>query len=196
MNINTLDHLFFDNQSFKEKEYKPGEHVFSQGDTAHNIFAVKKGQVKLERYTAEGRVVVMHVAEDGESFAEAALFSDIYHCNAIVTLPTIIHIYDKMPILDTLGSDQDKAKDYIALLSRQIRQLRSKLELRNILSARDRILQYFYLTSQGGDVVVLDKNLKDIAADIGLAHETFYRELAKLEKDGLITREKNKILLF
>jgi len=193
MNIKTLDHLFFDNQAFKEKKYKPGELVFSQGDTAHNIFAVKKGRVKLERYTPEGRVVVMHVAEDGESFAEAALFSDIYHCNAIVTMPSVIHIYAKQQIHDILDSSPDKAKEYIVLLSKQIRHLRSKLELRNILSARERIQQYFYLTAQGSNMIVLDKNLKDIAADIGLAHETFYRELAKLEKEGLITREENKI---
>ena len=195
MNIKTLDHLFFDNQSFKEKLYKPGELVFSQGDTAHNIFAVRKGQVKLERFTAEGRVVIMHVAEDGESFAEAALFSDIYHCNAIVTLPSIIHTYDKQQILDALDSDNDKAKEYIALLSRQIRHLRSKLELRNILSARERILQYFYLTAQDSKIVIPDKTLKEIAADIGLAHETFYRELSKLEKDGSIKRAENKIYI-
>ena len=36
---------------------------------------------------------------------------------------------------------------------------------------------------------------KDLAASLGLAHETFYRELARLESGKLITRRRGSIRL-
>ena len=36
-------------------------------------------------------------------------------------------------------------------------------------------------------------SLKDISVNLGLAHETFYRELARLENDKIITRDEKRI---
>ncbi len=196
MTISSLEHIFFTTNPVKKMTLKPGEYVFSQGDEARNIFAVEKGQIQLERYTVEGRVVSMHTANEGESFAEAALFSEIYHCSAIALKASVIHIYPKQHILGVLRTQPEISEGYIALLSAQIRSLRSKLELRNILSARERILHYLYLAADPESAEVqLEKSHKETAADLGLAHETFYRELAKLESEKLIKRFRSKILI-
>ncbi len=196
MIIDTLDKLFFDASSVQKQNIAPGQYVFRQGDPAPNIYAVESGQVKLERYTLEGRNIIMHIANAGDSFAEAALSSEIYHCNATAIVPSIIHIYPKKNILRVLRSQPDKAEEYIALLASQVRALRTKLEIRNILSARERMLQHFFLIANPSTAeITLNMPHKEIAGELGLAHETFYRELSKLEKDGVIRRRGNKILL-
>ena len=196
MDINTLDKLFSDSGHIKTRKLMSNEYVFYQGDIAQNIFAIKKGQIRLERPTIEGRSVTMHVANVGESFAEAALFSEVYHCNAISTTTSTIHVYSKNQILDALRCEPDKAEKYIAHLSSQVRSLRTRLELRNILSARERILQYLLLVANlKSREVSLDRPLKEIAEELGLAQETFYRELSKMNNEGVIKRNKNKITL-
>lgn len=196
MDIYTLDKLFCDSERIKTRKLLPNEYVFFQGDIAQNIFAITTGQIRLERPTIEGRSVTMHVANAGESFAQPALFSDAYHCNAIANTSSIIQIYPKDKILNALRSHPDKAEIYIKHLSSQVRSLRTKLELRNILSARERILQYLFLVANPESrEVIFAMPLKEIAGELGLAQETFYRELSKLHNEGVIKREKNKITL-
>lgn len=196
MTINTLDSLFHEVSSIKKKYFKAGENIFYQRDSAKNIYAVEKGQVSLERSTIEGRCVVMYTANAGDSFAEASLFSDTYHCNAIATRDSLVHVYPKQKILEDLRTHPEKTEQLISLLASQVRTLRTKLEIRNILSARERILQFFYLSAHiDTGEVLLDISLKSIAEELGLAHETLYREMAKLEKEGVIKRNNNKIIL-
>ena len=69
-----------------------------------------------------------------------------------------------------------------------------RLELRGVQSARKRLLQYIALsTPDGTSAMPLDRPFKFMAEDLGLAPETFYRTLAELEKNGLISRTRNSI---
>lgn len=62
--------------------------------------------------------------------------------------------------------------------------------------ARDRIRHYLAANvGPDGRSVMPKGTLKDIAADLGLTHEAFYRTLAKMQKDGEIKRLKGKIQL-
>jgi CRP-like cAMP-binding protein len=138
----------------------------------------------------------MYTANAGDSFAEASLFSDTYHCNAIATKDSLVHFYPRQKILEDLRSHPEKTEQLIALLASQVRTLRTKLEIRNILSARERILQFFYLSAHPDTgEIFLDISLKNLAEELGLAHETLYREMAKLDKEGIIKRKNNKVVL-
>jgi len=68
--------------------------------------------------------------------------------------------------------------------------------LRNIRSARDRVLQYLRLRAGiDGRSVTMEGQLQDIAAEIGMTREALYRTLAALEAQGLLTRTETTILL-
>jgi CRP-like cAMP-binding protein len=194
MKIDTLDKLLGDSVTIEKKSLGAGDFVFHKGDPANHIFTVEEGQVKLARYTLEGRTVVLHKANAGESFAEAALFSDTYHCNAVATMPSQISGYPKKEILEIFRENPGKAEQFMALLADQVRTLRTSLELRNILSAKQRIFEYFLLTASpdNGEVIIY-QSFKELAAELGLAHETFYRVLAGLEKEKIIRRDGKKI---
>jgi len=196
MLIGDLKVLFLNSISPRRRSYKVNEVVFRQGDAAHSIFAVEEGQIKLERYTPEGRGAIMHVAKSKECFAEAALFSDVYHCDAIATHRSQVIVFPKGEVLDALHKDPRMALRYIAMLSSQVRTLRAHLELRSILSARERILHYLLLnTPISTNTLLLPGTLKAWSAQLGLAHETVYRELKKLEYEGMIERCENSIII-
>jgi len=189
MLIDDLNKLFSNAVTPKRRRYKANTFVFRQGDPVQGIFALEAGQVKLERYTSEGRSAMMHMAQSKESFAEAALFSDVYHCYAMATRPSEVMLYPKAEVLKALQADSQTALHYVALLSAHVQTLRTHLELRSVLSARERIQQYLVLASDAKTQTVhIPGTLKDLAAQLGLAHETFYRELKNLEQEGRIER--------
>jgi CRP-like cAMP-binding protein len=75
------------------------------------------------------------------------------------------------------------------MLARQVMMLRTRLETRNIHSARERV-RHFLAVNAGADrrTVVVSGTLKQLAADLGLTHEALYRTLARMAADGEITR--------
>jgi CRP-like cAMP-binding protein len=175
-----------------------GEILFRKGDTAGHLYTVERGTVRLVRYSIEGQVVTMHTARSGDSFAEAALFSPIYHCDAEALLPSTVGKYDKNIVLAMLRNSPEKDMSLIALLSRQVRNLRALLEIRSIRSARDRVLHYFLLQADPATMEIHPSGtVKAMSQELGMAHETLYRTLANLEKEGKITRfhESGRIVL-
>jgi len=84
----------------------------------------------------------------------------------------------------------------MAPLAYQLQELRARLELRNIRSARDRVLQYLRLRAGiHGRSITIEGQLQDVAAEIGITREALYRTLATLEAEEYLTRTENGIVL-
>jgi CRP-like cAMP-binding protein len=98
-----------------------------------------------------------------------------------------INCYPKRQVLEAFREYPEKAEEFMSLLANQVRTLRTFLELRNILSARQRIFEYLLLSaSPDNHELLVCQSFKELAAELGLAHETFYRMLAKLEQEQII----------
>jgi CRP-like cAMP-binding protein len=172
-----------------------GETLFNQGDAVERIYLVNKGKLKLIRNTIDGTPVVLHVGLSGETIAEASLFSDQYHCSAQADVASTLQSVNKQKLLEHLHNNPQQMKQLLAVFSRQVRDLRAINEIKNIRSAEERILAYIRCNINETRVMKLELSLKELAHNIGLAHETFYRELKKLEDKGVIHREKQIIKL-
>lgn len=178
------------------RQLEAGQALFHQGDEATAIFAVERGRLRLVRHTVDDRRVVLHTAHGGDLFAEAALFSDVYHCDATADTASRVRVLSKPALLAAFRADPDFAQRFMAVLARQVMALRTRLELRSIRSARERVLQHLMLAADGdGRTVRLDGSLMDLAAEIGLTHEALYRALAALEREGALARTADSILL-
>jgi CRP-like cAMP-binding protein len=183
-------------QAVRRKSLPKGQALFRQGDETFAIFEVIKGQVRLLRYLPDGSSVCLYVAQAGDTFSEAALYSPRYHCDCIADLDSEIELHPKDALLTAFAKDPDAAQAFTAHLARQVINLRAHLELRNIRSARERVWQYLMLNAiDKNQRITFKRPLKDIAADIGLTHEAFYRALAELEKEGVISRNLRQVTL-
>ncbi len=74
---------------------QPGEALFRQGDRTVAIFEVKEGRLRLICHTIDNHPVSLHTGPVGELFAEAALFAERYHCDAVVHVESCVHAYPK-----------------------------------------------------------------------------------------------------
>ena len=174
----------------------PGELLFHQSDPATAIYKVEGGRICLIRRTVDDHLVVLHTAHGGEFLAEASLFSEAYHCDAVALVASRVRSYSKVKLLAEFRTDPGLAEAFMARLARQVQDLRARLELRNVRSARERLLQYLWLRlGPNGRTVSVEGQYQDIAAEIGLTREALYRALARLQADGLLTREASGIVL-
>jgi len=178
------------------RKLEAGQALFRQGDKAAAVFEVEQGRVQLIRHTLDDHPVVMHTARQGHLFAEAALFASAYHCDAMAPVAALVRAYPKRELLAALRADPAMAERFMAALAHQVHALRARLEERNIRSARQRILHHLSLKAgEDGRTMRLDGTLVELAAEIGLTHETLYRTLAALEKAGIVGRTKSTIVL-
>ena len=151
------------------------------------------GRVRMTRVDRSGHETILYVSRAGETLAEASLFSPAYHCDAIASTDAVVRLYPKAAVLDVFAKDAKAAQAFAATLARQVMGLRTRIERRNIRSARER-LRHFLALNAGADgrTVELRGTLKDLAAELGLTHEALYRTLAALEKAGEIRRSKGQ----
>lgn len=170
-------------------QFDPGTRIFRMGSPAHAIFFIESGAVRLMRHGPAGEEVVLHDAHAGEFVAEASLGSARYHCDAVATQPgTVLKVpADTLRLL--IDTDPEFARVWVALLSRQLRAARTRVERLSLKSAEERIRHLLLSEGRGPQCeVALDGSLKDLARALGITHEVLYRTLARMERDGAIER--------
>ena len=178
------------------RDLAPGEILYHRGDPAGAVYAVLQGRVQLFFYTTEGKQVPLYVARSGECISEAALFADVYCSDVMAEVQSRVLGFPKGALQNALRERPHLAAEFMALQAQRFNRMRINLELRALRSARERILQHLGMSSFDGlRAIYMDRPLKRIAEDLGLSHETFYRTLTQLIREGLVLRTKRTLSL-
>ena len=161
----------------KTKILSKGDFLFRQNDPTFAMFFLQKGQIQLIRHGQDGEQIILHHAHSGETFAEASLFSDHYHCDAVALENVKLQLYDKRYILQQMQQNPTFSMAISAHFAGQIQAHRRRLEIHSIRRADQRIFSALLAGLTMDDI-------KSFAAKIGLTHEATYRGLAKLVSQG------------
>jgi CRP-like cAMP-binding protein len=188
--------LTLDEQTLERRSLARNEVLFRQGENVTAIYFVEAGRLRLERRTFDGRLLVLGITSAGEFFVEAALFADIFHCDAVATEPSQVRVYPKAVLLNALRTDPANAMSFLALMAHQVIELRQRIEVMKVRSAKERVMLYLDLhAGSDGCTVRLRGPLQDVAGEVGLTREALYRTLAGLERARAIERDGATILL-
>jgi len=191
-----FDRLFVDIPGAAVAHFEADEPVFRQGDPVRAIFQVREGAVAMVRHLSDGTMLTIATASAGETFAEAALFSDRYHCDAIARSKSVIAAAPVAAIRARLEAEPKLAIELAEAFSAQVRQLRALIEIQRIKRAPDRLLAWLRWRSSGNPPVVEAPDAwSRVASGIGLSPETLYRALRTLEEHGQISRYERVIML-
>jgi CRP-like cAMP-binding protein len=192
----------FDNESLERlfglrpmRNLARDEPLFRQGERAGAVFLVVSGRLRMVRTLASGDRITIHTGRAGELFAEGALFSDVYQCDAIAAEPTRVRACGKAEMLAAINDTPSTMLTLLQQVTRLLHHARAMRELRNIRSANDRVLHHLYLSASKDGAVVFDRPLLEVAEDLGLSHEAYYRALAALARGGAIKRTSRTISL-
>lgn len=193
MSGNWMDRLLsFLRAAGEEQILAAGTILFRQGERPHYFYWLLSGELRLIRHSKNGEQVVLQRCRNGP-FAEASAFSSNYHCDGVTIQPSQL-LRVGLPDFHAMLEDPGFAPTYVRLLSREVRQLRSRCERLSISRAEDRVMHYL----AEKETIRFGSNhgtLKDWAGELGMSHETLYRTLSALERKRAIIRGSHSLSL-
>ena len=155
---------------------KAGSALFLRNDPVENAFLVRKGRISLRRALKDGGLLTLHTANAGELVAEASLFADFYHCDAITDVATDVAVLPRKTLMKHLS--RVSSADHLSVraferTAKELQTLRTRIEIMRLRKVADRLDAYLelYGPPDAGEWV-------RIADWIGVSPAALYRELA------------------
>lgn len=183
----------------KAESYDKGNLIFAEGTPCAGMYIVASGAVKIYKIGPDGREHVLHVAEPGDAFGEAAIFLDGkgYPAYAGTVRKTEVAFIPKRLLLDILREEPELTFQILGSLAEWTHRLVAKLELLALKDASSRLAGYIMghaSTSPAGKVELhLTIPKQTLAAQLAMSCETLSRLLTRFEAEGLIDAEGKHI---
>ncbi len=179
--------------SAKYREVKTGEILFRQGDRPKSVFYVIAGEVRLLRRARNGAEIILQRSRSG-FVAEASLDAKAYHCDALATAAGAVLFFPIQAFKAALDADKTFQRIWGTHLAREVRKLRAQCERLSLNTAAERIIHYIEAEGVGG-AINLNQSRKAWAAELGLSHEAMYRTLRRLQADGVLDIDRERIAM-
>lgn len=153
-----------------------GAAVFHRGDPVTRVFWLERGAAALVRSREDGAAVTLHRAEGPCWLAEASLFAESYHCDAVAMRDSVVRSLPRRRLLDALtGGDPALALTLIERLSRELRDARARAERLTLRTVDERLEAWESAFGPKSDGLAWAR----VAEEIGVSPEALYRALAK-----------------
>lgn len=172
----------------RDVELRAGETLFRQGDGSPGLALLLDGRVDLNRWSESGRIIRIHVAHPVETFAEASLYADQCHCDAVAARPSLVRLLPKRRVLRVFEGDPSLGQAFTQHLAQSLMHARRRLELRAMTPLSERVLARLSDLCGRDGRMPEGTSLMSIAADLDVSPPALYRSLAALEKRGALTR--------
>jgi CRP/FNR family cyclic AMP-dependent transcriptional regulator len=185
------------------RTYQAGEAVFREGDSGDTCYVVREGSVRVTRRHSDGRVITLAELRPGAIFGELAMFGGetrsatveaLQHTRALAILAgdlrriVLNHPEIAVKMLEGLANRLRDANERIARQSFQTVAGRVASTLLAQANAR---------ADDGGSGrnIVIEATQAEIAQLAGASRESASRFLAKLERAGLITTGRGRVVV-
>lgn len=153
----------------------PGQMLFHAGDTPQSLFLVRAGVIALRRNTSHGHTLVLQRAQAGQIVAEASVYSDCYHCDAVANEASQLASLPRSAFLAALDRDPGLARVWSSRLAREVQIARTRAEIRSLPRVADRLDAWL----GEGNALPEKGAWHQVAAELGISREALYRELSR-----------------
>jgi CRP-like cAMP-binding protein len=178
------------------KEYKKGEVIFYENDSANFYFQIIEGSVRMFNANDEGKEFTQGYFTSGQSFGEPPLFIDeTYPATAIVCSNSKILKFSKDKFLKVLDEYPPFQKMFLRLFANRIHF--KALTSRTIINQKPefRITAFLDIHKKTKSSIkeLVPFTRQEIANFTGLRVETVIRVFSKMKKENKIDIIKHKI---
>ncbi len=183
-----LDQYISENKSFVRK-YAKGMAVHCQHDVCTTLDVVLSGNLVAYSLLENGSAVTMFEFGENSLIGANLLFGEnnAYPLNIYsFTACELLHV-TKSAVVELLY-DHDFVMNYIVSLSQNSQSMNRKITMLMQKTLRDNIMDYFRHQSiiQGSSNIHLPISKKELADYMGVQRPSLFRELKKLQDEGLI----------
>lgn len=199
----TSDELSLVSAIGRSKSYGSQEVVFLEGEPFAGFYVVLSGGVKIYKLSSDGGVTVLHLLGPYESFAEAPLFSgpDVYPACAETTAESLLYFVPKTEFMRLMEEDSSITAKITETFASRLVELNCKLGQLSV-NVEKRLARYILdEIAKNGTIrserpaFTLSMAKKDLAGQLGIAVETFSRNLRKLKDSNIVREDGSKIIV-
>jgi CRP/FNR family transcriptional regulator len=185
------------------RQFVAGEVVFREGDESSTCYIVRHGRARAVREHPDGRSITLANFGPGDIFGELAMFDDERRSATIETL-------EDTEAIAILGGDMrrllsehaDIAVKLLASLGRRLRETNERLARQSFQTVQSRVASVLLQLVAGarsegaeeGDVLITSTQAS-LAQLAGSSRESASRFLAVLERAGIITQGRGKLVV-
>jgi CRP/FNR family transcriptional regulator len=185
------------------RQFVAGEVVFREGDESSTCYVVRHGRARAVREHPDGRSITLANFGPGDIFGELAMFDDERRSATIETL-------EDTEAIAILGGDMRRllsehaeiAVKMLASLGRRLRETNERLARQSFQTVQSRVASVLLQLVAGarsegieeGDVLITSTQAS-LAQLAGSSRESASRFLAVLERAGIITQGRGKLVV-
>ncbi|RIL05053.1 MAG: hypothetical protein DCC71_11810 [Proteobacteria bacterium] len=168
----------------RERPVQPHRALFFEGGEAEGLWILRRGQVRLYKASASGRVTTLETLGPGEIFgAISALEGEVYPASAEGVLAGSAWCLPRSTLMQLLASDPRLGVEVLRIVSSRLHQAHQRLHAFAQDSAPARLARALLDAAQGGEARVTRRALAESA---GTTVETAIRVLRRFEREGLL----------
>lgn len=192
---------FLEKSNSFETKFKKGEYVFREGESPEFLFILIRGGVQVEKLDFNGkRMIINKFTKNGTVFGEVYLYleSEKYDYSCMATEDSKVLFIPKSSML--LRDDLDELSikinnNMLQILSEKAYTLNEKILVIGSFTLREKILKFLMQKSNHKPYIKLDINREEMADFIGVTRPSLSRELMKMQSEGLISLDGNKVII-
>jgi CRP/FNR family transcriptional regulator len=185
------------------RQFVAGEVVFREGDESSTCYVMRHGRARAVREHPDGRSITLANFGPGDIFGELAMFDDERRSATIETL-------EDTEAIAILGGDMRRllsehaeiAVKMLASLGRRLRETNERLARQSFQTVQSRVASVLLQLVAGarsegteeGDVLITSTQAS-LAQLAGSSRESASRFLAVLERAGIITQGRGKLVV-
>ncbi len=185
------------------RSFACGEVIFREGDDSETCYIVRAGQARAVREHPDGRTITLARFGSGDIFGELAMFDDEKRS-------ATVELVEDTEVVGILGTDMrrlmrehpDIAPKLVISLGRRLREANERLARQSFQTVQSRVavvLTELVEQSREDDAREQDVLLRITQADIaqlaGSSRESASRFLATLERAGVLTQGRGRIVV-
>ena len=153
-----------------------GSFLFHREDLITELFVVRDGRIELVRHQLDGAALVLQRAGPRDVVAEASVFSERYHCDAVAASVSSVLAISVGHVRERLAEDPGFARSWTKHLTREVQAARLLSEILSLKTVAERLDAWL---AARDDAMPAKGHWKSIADEIGVSPEAFYREMAR-----------------
>jgi CRP/FNR family transcriptional regulator len=182
------------------RSFEPGEVVFREGDASDTCYIVRAGRARATHEHADGRAITLATFGPGDIFGELAMFEDELRSATVEAIAPTAVVGVLGPDMRALMRDHcEIATRLVIALGRRLREANERLSRQSFQTVQSRVaMALSELVAQAGgesEEVLVTATQADLAQMAGSSRESASRFLAVLERAGVISQGRGRLVV-
>jgi CRP/FNR family cyclic AMP-dependent transcriptional regulator len=185
------------------RRFEPGQAVFREGEASDTCYIVREGRARAIRTHGDGRTITLATFGPGDIFGELAMFEDERRSATVQAVEPTSVVGVLGPDMRRLMSEHpDIAARLVVALGRRLREMNERLSRQSFQTVQSRValvlrqlVEQEIADGKDGNEVLVTATQADLAQLAGSSRESASRFLAVLERAGVISQGRGRLVV-